>query len=253
MNIRYQSSEIGEFYSQHRSAWKEFYPSERFVFERVATEAGQIGRVLDVGGAAGGLGRALAERFGLAAYTCVDINTHAIAAGKARQREIQAPTEFLCDDIVSRPAALHGRTFDLVTCLSCADWNLQPEQTIGTCWDFVAPGGRMVLSLRLTDGDSVNDMTKSYQFIKFGSAPLTGSEEQANYVVLNARKTLGLCSGLQPHPARLLAYGYWGKPSAFARTPFQRIAFTVLALTKGETGEPCAAEIHLPLELLLKP
>jgi len=83
MNIRYQSSEIGEFYSQHRSAWKDFYPSEQFVFERIAAEAGKIGRVLDVGGAAGGLGRALAERFGIASYTCVDVNPHAIAAGQA--------------------------------------------------------------------------------------------------------------------------------------------------------------------------
>jgi SAM-dependent methyltransferase len=253
MNIPYKSSEIKQFYSQHRTSWKDFYPSEQFVFERIAAEQGNLGAVLDVGCAVGGLGRALAERFSITHYTGIDINALAIAAAEGQKDSFPIPAEFLCDDIVNLPARLEDRQFEIVTCLSCADWNLQPEQIIHCCWNHVAVGGKMVISLRLTNQPSVNDMARSYQFIHFGPEPFTGTEEKANYVILNVHQVFALASRLDPRPASLLAYGYWGKPSCTAVTVYDRIAFAVLALTKGAGDTPTTAEVRLPLDLLVQP
>lgn len=251
MNIHYQTAEIEQFYSQHRTSWKDFYPSEQFVFERVVRERGKLGSVLDVGGAVGGLGRALAEKFGLLEYTCLDINSQAITAAKTRQAEFPYKAEFICDDIVSRPAALNGRLFDLVANMSCADWNLVPDRIIAASWDHVAPGGEMIISLRLTNAETVNDINRSYQYIQFGDGPIDTSRERANYVVMNFRDALSLLRRQVPNPSRMLAYGYWGKPSRTAVTPFNRIGFTVLALRKGVGESDTKCELLLPLDLII--
>ena len=58
-NIEYKSKQILEFYSRNRRKWKELNLSERWVFERLAGREKNLGDVLDVGCACGGLGTAL--------------------------------------------------------------------------------------------------------------------------------------------------------------------------------------------------
>src|SRR5438132_1104500 len=95
-NINYRTSNIARFYAEHRRRWDEFYPSERWIFERVASDHGQIGRVLDVGCAAGGLGDALAERFdSLQSYTGIDINVTAVESARSLARSASYPADFV--------------------------------------------------------------------------------------------------------------------------------------------------------------
>ena len=61
-NIEYKSREIQDYYSCNRSTWEEFYPSERWVFTKLAGSEGFLGDVLDVGCACGGLGAALSQQ-----------------------------------------------------------------------------------------------------------------------------------------------------------------------------------------------
>ena len=250
MNLRYSSREIAEFYSRHRNTWNELYSSEQAIFARLAEGKESFGTVLDVGCAVGGLGRALAERCKVRRYVGIDINHQAIQAALLRQSDFPVPCSFICGDIVDHPAPLPGQQFDLVCSLSCADWNLEPLRIIQTCWDHVAPGGHLVLSVRLTNGRGLNDLNQSYQFIHFGDDPLTGGEERANYVVFNVFELLGNLASLKPCPNRLSAYGYWGKPSRTAVTPYERLVFAVFALEKVEFPASPTAELILPLDLL---
>ena len=71
-NIKYSSKELVEFYSCSRQRWDEFYPSERWVFDKVAGKNKKLGDILDVGCACGGLGIALSNRFMLTSYKGVD-------------------------------------------------------------------------------------------------------------------------------------------------------------------------------------
>ena len=58
---------------------------------------------------------------------------------------------------------------------------------------------------------------------------------------------------LQPAPASIGAYGYWGKPAATAVTPFQRLVFAVFYLKQGtgDGGQGIAGEFTLPLEMFV--
>jgi 2-polyprenyl-3-methyl-5-hydroxy-6-metoxy-1,4-benzoquinol methylase len=76
-NIEYKSRGIQIYYSCNRSKWEALYPSERWVFTKLAGSEGFLGDVLDVGCACGGLGTALSQKFRLTSYTGVDINRQA--------------------------------------------------------------------------------------------------------------------------------------------------------------------------------
>ncbi len=244
-NIIYKTGEIARYYESHRTRLADFYKSERWIFQQIADDGG-FGDVLDVGCAVGGLGQALAENYVLASYTGVDVNTQAIALARQYKRP-RLNTRFLEADIITVAKEL-GSSFHTVVSLSCADWNVDTRGIVAACWDCVAPGGRLVLSLRLTKGPTIANIAESCQLIAFdGNIP--ENAEVAPYVVFNRDDAISLLTNLRPEPRRILGYGYWGSPSQTARTPFDEIFFTVLAVTKGEGAEvkdPPILEFHGP-------
>ncbi|MGB8182727.1 MAG: class I SAM-dependent methyltransferase [Stellaceae bacterium] len=231
-NIAYQTDRIAAYYAVNRRRWADFYPSEQLVFERVATERGTLGRVLDVGCAAGGLAEALAERFGsVRAYTGIDINRQAIETARADTSRLVVPSEFIVGDICDC-SELVGRTFDLVAALSVADWNIDAHGILAMCWDHVAPGGHLVMSLRLTTATGISDITRSFQYIWFESGPVPAAAERAPYNVFNTNEALAWLASQVPRPEKILIHGYWGTPSRTARTLYERLIFSVVALRK---------------------
>ena len=83
-----------------------------------------MGRVLDVGCATGGLGRALSERFAIREYVGVDINRQVIEAAQQDQTYPVASRRFIQGDILE-VEDLVDKGFDAVFSLSCADWNVR--------------------------------------------------------------------------------------------------------------------------------
>lgn len=249
-NIRYSTPHLAAYFMAHRRCWDEFYPSERWVFERIGAAPGGFGRVLDVGCAVGGLGRALEEKFPLASYLGIDINAAAIDAARAAE-PLKTPARYECADIVSYDGAGTG-AFDTVASLSVADWNVETDAIVAACWRKVAPGGRLLISLRLTESEGTRDPKVSYQPIVPDEAvdpSAAGEVETAPYVVLNGSEALRLFLALDPAPAEIMAYGYWGAPSRTATTPYDRLAFAVLSVSRGDTDQPATEtrlECHLP-------
>jgi SAM-dependent methyltransferase len=254
-NLRYSTEEILHYFSQHRRCWNDFYPSERWIFDRLAGPAKQMGRVLDVGCATGGLGRALSERFALREYVGVDINRQVIEAAQQDQTHPVASRRFIQGDILE-VEDLVGEGFDAVFSLSCADWNVRTYDIIQTCWQRVKEGGHLVLTLRLTPEASLTDFDQSFQYIFAGDRLPDKVEglEKAAYVVLNVWEVFRFLADLKPRAFKITAYGYWGKPSATAVTAFDRLVFTSLSIRKGEKTDhdkDLGCELNLPLDLLL--
>ena len=223
------------------------------MFERVGAMRGSFGRVLDVGCALGGLAFALSERFRVDEYVGVDINRLAIERAKANVGSLSLPTEFIAADICECPR-LAGQQFNLVTALSVVDWNADATGILAACWDLVAPGGHLVVSLRLSPGSTICDVEKCYQVIWGGIGEPPADAERAQYTILNTADAIQMLLACAPTPANLLAYGYWGKPSETARTPYHRIVFTVFALQKPmmfETVDEPTIEAHLPATAFL--
>ncbi len=247
-NIEYKSKQILEYYRSNRRTWDEFYPSERWVFQKIADEKGLLGDVLDVGCACGGLGAALSCKFPLNSYTGIDINKDAIDWA-SRETRLQIPTRFTAGDIV---CCASKEEYDVVASLSCVDWNIKTKDIISACWERVRPGGYFVSSLRLTSEKGVNNIKKSFQYVNF-----SGEEEDpevANYVVFNVKEAMSALSELDPAPTLIGAYGYWGSPSPTAVTLYDKLIFSVFYIKKG-TEKPypheMAAELRLPLEAFL--
>ena len=244
-NIKYSSKELLEFYSCNRQTWDEFYPSEKWTFDKIAGENKRLGNVLDVGCACGGLGNALSSRFFLESYTGIDINSEAIKWAKT-ERKLKVPGYFIAGDILE--IDLKGR-YDTVVSLSCADWNIESEKIINACWEKVNKDGYFVISLRLTPDKGINNIKKSYQYIN-----ISGEEkdpEIANYVVFNFKEILSIFRALSPSPALIGVYGYWGKPSSTAVTPFDKLVFAVFYIKK-QASVPNAkikTEFNLPEDI----
>jgi SAM-dependent methyltransferase len=244
-NLTYSTSEISKYFMAHRRCWDEFYPSEQTIFEKANAEE-EFGHLLDVGCATGGLGCVLLDRFTLASYTGVDINSASVELANSNKPKTDVHYECLAGDILHMPS-LHGRRFNTVVSLSCVDWNIESSKMIKTCWDFVKPGGQFIVSVRLTEKTGVDDIQKSFQWIDYtGEA---GIKEKANYVVYNVYEWLKICRSLSPALSKLTCCGNWGKPSPTAETGFDRLVFTVFSITKNNGVDDKRFHCDLPLDL----
>jgi len=246
-NIKYKSKELLEIYKHDRQKWDEFYPSERWVFEKIGGNNRVLGDVLDVGCACGGLGVALTQEFMLNSYTGVDINEDAVIWAR-KERKLPVSATFIARDIIEMQPC---EQYDTVVSLSCADWNVETGRIIDACWKRVRSGGYFVLSLRLSPGKGINNIKTSYQRIS-----MPGSEkgsEVANYAVFAFKEAMEMIGRLSPLPDSAGAYGYWGRPSPSAFTPFERLVFAVFYIKKGsddpDSAKEMKTEFDLPLDI----
>lgn len=233
-NIKYNSKNISEYFSQNRVTWDQFYESEKIIIEKIGIK--NTNEILDIGCGCGGLGLALKEKFCIHNYTGIEINE--LAAQTAIRLNSEA--NILCGDFLElTKSVILNKEFDIVFSLSCFDWNLQFDEMLNTSWNHVKSGGTLVATFRLTDAEGCDDVGKSYQYIE----DKTG--EIAAYVVVNAKMLLNKLEGLQP--ARIIAYGYFGKPSPTAVTPYTELVFAAFAIQKKKIPNSQKPELILDL------
>ena len=236
-NIAYRTDQLARYFRQNRVTWRQFYESERVIIEQL--NLAHQSTVLDIGCGCGGLGLALQERFGLENYTGVEINTSSAEAGQG----MNPKAHILCGDILNlSPSVLHGRLFDIVFSLSCIDWNVCFSDMLAVAWHHVLPGGYFVATFRLSLDEGCNDFERSYQYINYDEI-LEG--ERAPYVVLNA-KTL-VQQLINFNPSEINAYGYWGKPSITAVTPYKKLCFAAFSIRKKKPDDVGQVRYNLDL------
>ena len=111
-------------------------------------------------------------------YTGIDINEPSIQNAKTNN----SFGMFYCGDILDYRFDNFELGFDKVISFSCVDWNIEFDNMFNRSWDFVKPGGYLIVSLRLTDRSSVIDIEKSFQEID--------SKFKAQYAVLNLNEVM---------------------------------------------------------------
>jgi SAM-dependent methyltransferase len=246
-NIKYNSEQLVEYYRNNKFNYDDFYASEKIVFDKVFSKLNENPSVLDVGCACGGLGNGLSQKFNLKYYCGVDINSQCIAWAK-RNNKLPIPHDYIEQDILNCNQ-LNKKKFDLVFNLSCADWNIKTLDIIEKSWELVDTGGYMIISLRLTENESLNDITKSFQFIDFSGSGL--EEEKANYVIINFYDAYEIFSNLLPMPDYVYHYGFYGSPSLTATTPYDKLCFSVLAIRKGHAkSSDMRLEMDIPYNVM---
>jgi ubiquinone/menaquinone biosynthesis C-methylase UbiE len=221
-NIKYTSREIEEFYKSNRIRWDQFYESEKKVISKIGIDTNS--KILDLGCGCGGLGLALKEKYGSTNYTGVEINTLASETAKI----VYPDAIFINKDILALSEEIvQQNMFDVVFSLSCVDWNIQFDEMLLKGFSYVKPGGYLVSSFRLTNLESLTDVTKSYQYINFKKEK---EGEIAPYIVNNIHELLKTLKKLSPQ--EIYSYGYWGKPSETAILPYTELCFAVFAVKK---------------------
>jgi SAM-dependent methyltransferase len=241
-NVEYKSIQISEFYKTHRMEYKDFYDSEKYIIEKIFNDKAKS--VLDIGCACGGLGRALSIKFNISEYTGVDINKKAIQWA-IDNNHLNIPCQYIADDILN----LRVKKADIVFSLSCADWNIETKAIIEKSWESVNDGGYLVISLRLTKYKSINNINDSYQYIDFFEKD--DKQEKANYVIYNINDALKMFTTFTPVPIEINAYGYYGKPSTSAVTPYSKLLFAVFAIKKDNTSKDFSTILksNFPLDI----
>ena len=241
-NIEYKSEQISEFYRTNRMQYSDFYLSEKYIIESVFKEDSKKS-VLDIGCACGGLGKALSEKFNISKYTGVDINKAAIEWAN-QNNKLNIPYEYIAGDILNETVT----QADVVFSLSCADWNIETDSIIQKSWEQVNMGGVLILSLRLTNKQSINDINKSYQYIDFFKE--NDKKEKANYVIFNINDTFKMFNDLSPKASNINAYGYYGLPSQSANVPYDKLLFAVFSIKK-DMSNACNINLNFPLDIFL--
>lgn len=238
-NVRYNSKVLSNGYYENRISWKEFYDSERVILERVGIS--KENSILDLGCGCGGLGLSLKEKFGEINYTGIDINENSIAKSKS----VYSEGIFYSGDILDSDFDNFVEKFDRVISFSCVDWNVEFDLMLKRSWDFVSPGGYLIISLRLTEEKTVKDLGTSFQQID--------NEFKAQYTILNKDEILETFKKF--NPIEIQSYGYWGNikktVSYFSyRTysPYEKICFCVFAIKKRINEiEPIKIKLELPI------
>ncbi len=245
-NLIFTSDFIVNLFDKYRDKLEDFYPSEKWAFEKINSLANGFGEILDVGCATGGLGRALSTHYNVKKYDGIDINKQAIEKANSSIDKYPIPVNFECGDILNSDK--FSNYYDNVFSLSCADWNIRTIDIINRCWELVKPGGFFTISVRLTNIDGVNDFNKSYQVLKYKNT----EPEMANYVVFNWKIFLEMIYGLNIKPSEVNGNGYWGEPSSNAITPYKKLAFSCFVIKKGTSFTNTAdVNFSFPLDLFL--
>ena len=251
-NQHYQTQQISDFFSKHRRNWDELYSSEQWILQSLINkQKGKLGNILDIGCAGGGLFDALSSKSLIESYHGVDINPQVIDIAKKTHLTHECAT-FECADILDSDTG-KAIKYELVCSLSCADWNIETKEIINRAWDAVKAGGSLLISLRLTNRTTANDVLKSYQYILYEDRAPRNDDEIASYVVFNYKDAICQLLSLESSPLQITGYGYWGKPSRSARTPFEDIVFSVFLVEKASndnTIKDTVLNLHLPSSLM---
>lgn len=241
-NIKYTTADIEEYYKQNRIHWDQFYESEKTIISKL--DFNEKSSILDIGCGCAGLGNALKEKYGVTDYTGVEIHSGAAAYGKKL-----LPSATMIDNDIMKISQeeLPYNSFDFVFSLSAVDFNLMMEDMLKRAMDYVKPGGYLIGSFRLTTEETLLDMETSYQYINFEGKK---EGELAPYVLINIDNFFDFIEKLGYSDMK--AYGFWGKPSATAVTPPEKILFIVIALQKNIADNKKTYDLQMPDEIKQK-
>ena len=234
-NIIYKTKELEKYYSRNRIKWKEFYPSEKKIINLINIKNKKI---LDLGCACGGLGVVLKKKFKKINYTGVEINKRSAIKAKLLNKS----SKIINCDLLNLNKFLNKK-FDFVFAFSVIDWNVKYKLMLKKAWSYVDKGGYLICTFRLTNFKSALKKKNSFQYINFNGLH---KGEKAPYIVFNSFELIKKIREL--NCSKVVAHGYWGKPSKTAITPFKKIFFAAFLLKKNKKKKR-KMQIHLPKEI----
>lgn len=219
-NISYKSKNISQYFSENRLSFNDFYESEKEILSSINWFNGIS--VLDVGCGCGGLGLALHDEFGVFDYTGIDIHAESIKIAAKKNMK----NGFCFRNVDFMELNITDQNFDIVTSLSCVDWNIETDAMINKCWSAVKPGGSFIATFRLAQNINSKDIP-SYQYINYNGKK---KGELAPYVILSYEDIFKI--GKKFNAKKINMSGYFREPSEVAVTSFNELFFCCVLFEK---------------------
>jgi SAM-dependent methyltransferase len=198
------------YFQNQRQTTEQVYDSEYLFLKQILKEKMSV---LDIGCAQGGFSKILGEHLSEFTYTGIDISQAMIEEAQRKYPEHQ----FLVCPEGLLPESLPQ--FDVVLCLGILHLNTKWREVIEEAWKKTRSA--LLLDLRETDGESLEDIGKSYFKMDFSG---TSSEEaRIPYNILNSGEALREVKNLCPGFSKLKHYGYLHPVSSSAVTPIPKV------------------------------
>jgi len=207
-----------EFYRKNRNKKEDLYESERLFISKILKPGIKI---LDVGCGAGGFYNILKSYEPDIEYFGIDSCEELIREAKKINQKIK----FKVGEGKQLP--YKSNYFDLVLCFGTLHMNLDWRDIIEECWRVTK--NNFLFDLRITDKESIEDMSKSYQKIMFEEE--WDKKSKVPYVIVNANHTMKLLNNLS-NLKRITMYGYSHPVSKTAVTPYNEVFMTVFLANK---------------------
>ena len=109
-------------------------------------------------------------------------------------------------------------------------------------WSLVANDGDLLISLRLTENNSIFSPDNSYQYINFDPKK---EGEIVPYIVISTRDWIDRINHFT-NISQIYGYGYFHQPSDTAVTPLEEICFAVFVLKNASNRENFFLNLELP-------
>lgn len=214
---------VVDFFKGHRNTVASVYPSEWVFLGNLLKEGMSL---LDIGCALGGFCSVAEEKLKSFEYVGVDASPKMVAEAKRLHpaREFHTATESSMD-------VLHGRKFDLVLCLGILHLNHNWRKLIECSWNHT--GSHLLIDLRETDQETVEDTERSYFLMNFNSnneAPEAST--RLPYNVVNSAEALGAVKSLTPGRSKLYEYGYLHAVGSNTVIPFEEVMMKTYLISK---------------------
>jgi SAM-dependent methyltransferase len=227
--------ELVHFYTTHRCAPKDLYPSERRFLPWLADN---VASVLDVGCAAGGFENIWKYYNSKIDYTGVDLSSILIEAAK----ELHPNSKFIrADPVVGIP--LNDSGHDLVQALGWLFWEPKYKKALSELWRLT--NRWLFLDIRLVDSPA-NAQTGE-QHMEFGVD--WDGETTTPYLTVAWPEFAKIL--LELKPASVFGFGYMGKPADNVVGVTNDVCFAVFAIERSVSNEEKLTDfcVQLPFEI----
>ncbi len=203
---------VVEYFQNDRRTSKDVYPSEWFFLKTLLKENVSI---LDIGCAHGGFANIVSEHLKTFTYTGVDISAEMLK----RAKENHPKHQFFHVREASLEA-LGSTTYDVVLCLGILHLNERWRELLANAWKVTQ--GSLLIDLRETSGESIEDKSRSYFKMDFGGKD-SNDQIRLPYNILNSAKALKVIEETCTGANKLFEYGYKHPVRNSANTPLTEV------------------------------
>jgi len=213
---------VVRYFQDHRATTGDVYRSEWHFIKHRLREGMSI---LDIGCAQGGFAGVFAEHLQRFDYTGIDISAEMITAAQTRfprHRFLAVPE--------GDYSALGQTRYDLVLVLGILHLHESWRDTVRAGWRHT--GRDLILDLREHDGPTIEDKSRSYMRMDFGSEDETYRQAQVPYIILNTSEAEKTVRELCPEARNVSGYGYTTPVTSSATTPSREVKAAVYCIER---------------------